>query len=394
MSLLSSSALALFGAEPALPQRLPLGQRNFPSWARYEAAFRDIFARQYYTNHGPLAQTLERRLAEQLKVRHAMCVTTAGIGLALAAQALGLKGKVIVPAFSYVGTAQSLAWANLTPAFCDVSRESGHITAEAVEPLLSDDVTGILGVNLWGSAFDVKGVGSLAERHGLALYIDSSHGFGCEIAGKPIGGFGRLEVISFHAAHILGAAEGAVICTDDDDLAAHVRNIRSNYGSGHPVPVGKTSNGRLSEAQAAIALMNLDDMPELMARNARLYDAYRAHLSDIPGLSIVSPSGVSKTNHESFACRIDVQAFGLTRDALIATLAAENVEARGDRGVGARRHEVAAAGHPLPNTRQWSESILELPLGARMDEGVVERIAMRIRLAQHYAADVAAKLGS
>lgn len=394
MSILSSSGLALLGAEPALPRRLPLGQRNLPSWTRYEAAFRDIFARQYYTNHGPLAQALERRLAERLNVRHAMCVTTAGIGLALAAQALGLKGKVIVPAFSFVGTAQSLAWANLEPAFCDVSRDTGHITAETVEPLLSDDVTGILGVNLWGSAFDLEGVTRLAERHGLALYVDSSHGFGCEIGGKPVGGFGRLEVISFHAAHILGAAEGAVMCTDDDDLAAHVRNIRSNYGSGHPVPVGKTSNGRLSEAQAAIALMNLDDMPELMARNARLYDAYGAHLSDIPGLRVVAPSGVSKTNHESLVCRIDANAFGLSRDALIATLAAENVEAGGDHGLGARRHEATAAGAALPNTHDWCESVLRLPLGAQMDEGIVERIAARIRLAQRHAASVAAKLGA
>jgi dTDP-4-amino-4,6-dideoxygalactose transaminase len=382
------------GGEPALSRRLPLGQRNLPSWTRYEDAFRDIFTRQYYTNHGPLAQALEQRLAQRLNVRHAMCVTTVGIGLALAAQALGLKGKVIVPAFSFVGTARSLEWANLEPAFCDVSRETGHITADTVAPLLSDDVTGILGVNLWGSTFDVEGVTRLAERHGVALYIDSSYGFGCEIEGKPIGGFGRLEVISFHAAHILGAAEGAVMCTDDDDLAAHVRNIRSNYGSGHPVPVGKTSNGRLSEAQAAIALMNLDDMPELMARNASLFDAYVAHLSDIPGLRVVAPSGVSTTNHESLVCRIDARVFGLTRDALIATLAAENVEARGDRGLGARRHEAARSGHSLPNTNDWCESVLQLPLGAQMDEGIVERIAARVRLAQRHARDIAAKLGA
>jgi dTDP-4-amino-4,6-dideoxygalactose transaminase len=394
MSTLTPSGLALFGADPVLPRRLPLGQRNFPSWTRYEAAFRDIFARQYYTNHGPLAQALEARLAARLNVRHAMCVTTAGIGLALAAQALGLKGKVVVPALSYVGTAQSLAWANVSPAFCDVSRDTGHITIDTVTPLLSQDVTGILGVNLWGSAFDVDGIAKLADSRGIPLYIDSSHGFGCEIAGKPIGGFGRLEVISFHAAHILGAAEGAVMCTDDDDLAAHVRNIRSNYGSGRPVPVGKTSNGRLSEAQAAIALMNLDDMPELMARNERLYETYGTHLSDIPGLRVVAPAGVNRSNHETLVCRIDAQAFGLTRDALIAALAPENIEARGDHGLGVQCHAALATGHALGNTQHWCESVLQLPLGAGMDEQIVERIAERIRVVQRHAGDIAAKLGA
>ena len=205
------------------------------------------------------------------------------------------------------------------------------------------------GVNLRGSATDVEGVSRLAKQRGIPLYIDSSHGFACEIAGKPIGGFGRLEVISFPAAHILGAAEGAVMCTDDDDLAAHVRNIRSNYGSGRPVPVGKTSNGRLSEAQAAIALMNLDDMPELMARNKRLFDTYGAHLSDIPGLSVdhsvrrKRKQRITKPSSAVSTCK----QFGLTRDALIATLSAENVEARGDRGLGGAPGEAPAFGRSV-----------------------------------------------
>jgi dTDP-4-amino-4,6-dideoxygalactose transaminase len=390
----SSNGLALFGAEPALPQRLPFGQRNFPSWERYESAFRDIFARQYYTNHGPLAQALEARLAERLQVRHAMCVTTATIGLALAAQALGLKGKVIVPALSYVQTARSLAWAGVEPLLCDVSSDSGHLTPECVEAHLAEGVTGILAANLWGGAADVEGLQRLAERRGLTLYFDSAQAFASEIGGKPIGGFGRLEVISFHSDHILGAAEGAVICTDDDDLAAHVRNIRSNYGMGRPVPVGKTGNGRLSEAQAAIALMNLDDLPALLARNRLLYEAYGTHLSQIPGLELIAPAGVSSSNYQNVVCRIDAKRFGLSRDALIAVLAAENVEALGDRGIGAQRHDATAAGATLSNTARWCESILQLPIGASVDQDTAERIAARIRLAQQHAADIARKLGA
>ncbi|ALP61592.1 DegT/DnrJ/EryC1/StrS family aminotransferase [Paraburkholderia caribensis] len=390
-STFTTGNLAVLGGVPALPQRLALGQHNFPSWDRYEAAFRDIFARQYYTNHGPLAQVLEARLAERLQVRHAMCVTNATIGLALAAQALGLKGKVIVPAFSFVNTAQSLAWADVEVEFCDVSRETGHLSPETVEPLLRDGISGILGVNLWGDATDVEALQALAARHGVALYFDSAQGFGCEISGKPLGGFGRLEVISFHSSQILGSTEGAVICTDDDDLAAHIRNIRSNYGMGRPVPVGKTGNGRLSEAQAAIALMNLDDLPELIARNRRVFNAYEALLRDVPGLRLRKPEQVSASNFQNVVYEMDASAFGLSRNALIEVLRAENIEAAGDRGLGARR---GAASVVLPNTGYWCDSILQLPTGAQADEAVVERIATVIRTAQCHSARIAAILGA
>jgi dTDP-4-amino-4,6-dideoxygalactose transaminase len=389
-----SNDLAVFGAEPALPRRLPLGQQNFPDWQRYEAAFRDIFKRQYYTNHGPLAQALEARLAEHLHVGHAICVTTATIGLALAAQALGVKGKVVVPALSYVQTAQSLAWAGVKPEFCDVCPETGHLTPRSVEAHLHDGVTGILAANLWGGAADIEGLRQLAERRGIALYFDSAHAFSCEIGGQPVGGFGRLEVISFHSSHILGAAEGAVICTNDDDLAAHVRNIRSNYGMGRRVPVGKTANGRLSEAQAAIGLMNLDDLPELLARNRRLYETYRECLADIPGLQLVAPAGVSASNHQNVVCRIDAERFGLSRDALISVLDAENVEALGDRGLGAYMRSASRPAAALRNTEDWLASVLHLPIGAQVDVSAIERIAARIRFAGRHAADVARKLGA
>jgi dTDP-4-amino-4,6-dideoxygalactose transaminase len=388
------SGLAVFGGTPALKRRVPLGQQNFPNWDRYEAAMRDIFERQYYTNHGPLAQKLEARLAERLDVSHAILVTNASIALALAAQALGLTGKVVVPAFSFVGTAQSLDWSNARPAYCDVCERTGHVTAELIEPHLMADVTAILAVNLWGGAADVAGLSTLAERREIQLYFDSAHSFASEIGGKPIGSFGRLEVISLHASQMLSTTEGAVLCTNDDDLAAHVRNIRSNYGMGRVVPVGKTGNGRMSEAQAAVGLMNLDDLPDLIARNGRLWDAYRAQLEGIAGLTLIEPAGVSSSNRQNLVVRIDAARFGMTRDSLLKLLSAENVEAVGDRGLGVKRHEAAAAGVELPATHAWCDSIMQLPIGAQVDGNAVEVISERIRFAQKHAADIEAKLGA
>ena len=112
--------LAVLGGAPALAKPLPVGQLHFPAWSAYETAMRELFERQYYTNHGPLVQRFEAALRERLSVRHVVCVTNATIGLMMAVDALDLSGKVIVPAFTFIATVQAMSWAGLEPVFCDV----------------------------------------------------------------------------------------------------------------------------------------------------------------------------------------------------------------------------------------------------------------------------------
>jgi dTDP-4-amino-4,6-dideoxygalactose transaminase len=389
-------SLAIFGATPLLDAPIAKGQGFFPSWAQYETMFRDIFARQYYTNHGPLAQELERRLAGQLNVRHAMCVTNEFIGLAMAGQALGVRGNVVVPAHSFVGTSQSLDWTGGRPLFCDVDRETGMMTIEHVAPLLSrQPVSAILAVNPWGDACDVHGLQELADQYGIPLYLDSAHGFGCAIAGRPVGSFGAIEVISFHSDDILGACEGGVICTQNDEVAAQVRNMRSNYGMGPPVPVIKTGNGRMSEAQAAVALFNLDHYSEYQRRNERMFGMFRTGLAGIPGLEVRVLSGVSHSNYQNLICLTNEAAFGLSRDDLWRILRAENLLA--GRGFYPPMHQsfpaspVFPAGS-LPHTERYCARTIELPMNHALTELDVARLIDLLGSIQHNAGAVRHRL--
>ena len=365
-------SLAIFGATPLFDHPIPKGQRFFPAWAQYEAMFRDIFERQYYTNHGPLAQELERRLGERLSVRHAMCVTNEFIGLALAGQALGVRGNVVVPAHAFIATPQSLSWTDARPLFCDVAAETGMMTAELVAPLLSrEPVSAILAVNPWGDACDVQGLQTLADQYGIPLYLDSANGFGCAISGRPVGSFGAIEVISFHSDNILGACEGGVICTQSDELAARIRNMRSNYGMGPPVPVIKTGNGRMSEAQAAVALFNLDHYPEYQKRNERLFGMFRTGLAGIPGLEVRVPSGVSESNYQNLICLVDEATLGVRRDDLWQILRAENLLA--GRGFYPALHQASPAAwaspaNGLPHTEGYCARTIEFPMNHALAE--------------------------
>ena len=391
-----SEVFALFGAAPALDRPVPVGQLYFPDWDRYEAAMRDIFEREYYTNHGPLAQRLEARLAERLKVKHVVCVTNATIGLIMACEALELTGKVILPSFTFIATPQALSWAGLTPVFCDVDPDSHQVSAELIEPLIDTEVSAILAVNLWGDACPAVPLQALADRHGIPLFFDSAHSMGCEIGGVPVGNFGAMEVFSFHATKAFSSAEGGCITTNDDALAARLRNIRSSYGAGPAVSVAKTSNGRMSEAQAAIGLLNLDTFDAALARNHAIFERYRAAIAAIPGASLHVPRHVNATNHQYVVCEIDEPAFGLSRDALLGLLKAENVIARRYFYPGSHRSvpyvdELPQFVDALLHTDLLNSRLIQLPSGALVTDADVDGMCDRIAAAHRHAAAIKAR---
>lgn len=381
---------ALLGGKPTFNKPVPVGQLYFPEWERYEKAMRGIFERRYYTNQGPLVQELEQRLENYLEVKHVICVTNATIGLMMAAEAMNLSGKVILPSFTFIASAQSLSWVGIESVFCDVNPLTHQIDIDQLDALIDDDVTAIMGVNLWGGACDPVRLEKYAHERDLKLYFDSAHGFGCKVGNTRIANFGSIEVFSFHATKILSATEGGCLCTNDDILAAKLRNIRSSYGAGKAVPVVKTSNGRMSEAQAAIALMSLEDFPENQKKNKMLFDVYQDCLKHIPGIRIVEPAGVTFSNYQYVVCEIDKSLFGLSRDSLIAILKAENVIARryfypaAHRNIGYLDSEGKSI-YSLPVTEHLCSTCIQFPVGAPVDKGTVEIICEIIERSHHHA---------
>lgn len=390
---MKTNSFALFGAKPAFDEPLPIGQLYFSSWERYKAAFWGVFEREYYTNQGPLTQQLEEKLQQFLGVKHAICVSNATIGLMMLPDAMGLSGKVILPSFTFAASVQSLTWAGLKPVFCDINLDTHQIALDQLDELIDEDVSAIMGVNLWGGACGPKELAEISRAKGIQLYFDSAHAFGCTIDGVRIGNFGRAEVFSFHATKILSATEGGCICTNDDELAARLRNIRSSYGAGKLVNVVKSANGRMSEAQAAIALMSLEDFPENQKNNEALYRLYETRLSGIPGLHLVKPTGVSFSNYQYLVCRVDESEFGLSRDLLIDILKAENVAARRYFYPGLHRTIPYAQEFPqyldcLPNTDSLCASCIQLPIGALVSAQNIEHICNILIRAHQASAEI------
>jgi dTDP-4-amino-4,6-dideoxygalactose transaminase len=374
-------SLAVFGAKPRFSEPLPVGQFYWPEWDGYERAARGIFSRRYYTAQrfaGSLVAEFQERLQAFLGVKHAIAVRNATNGLMIATYSLGLRGKVIVPSWTFIATIQSLQWSNCQPVFCDIDPESQQVSVASVRRLLEGgEIKGILGVHLWGNASPVDELEMLAEEFGIVAYYDAAQAFGCRVNNGAIGAFGRAEVFSFHAANILSTAEGGCITTNDDALASKLRAMRGDHVAATGVEM-QSATARMSEIQAAIGLMMLDDFERNRQNNEEQHRSYEKRLSATPGIRILKRCGVTRSNFQHLVGVLDSAEFGLTRDELLAVLAAENVAA--ERQFYPSSHAVSPFSDitldpgQLSNTESAARSTFQLPIGSRVTADSIERI--------------------
>lgn len=386
----SLSDLAIFGGPRLFPELLPVGQIYPPDWERFRELTGGVFSGR---NLG-LARKLEDELAELLRARNVVAVTNATVGLALAAVSLGLKGKVILPSFTFAATAQAMSWVGLEPVFCDINPQTHAIDAERVLPSLKKyDVAAILGVHLWGNACAIEEVEAAAKAYGAKVFYDAAHALGCTHGGTPIGNFGACEVFSFHATKVLNAAEGGCVVTNDDALAKLIREMSSPYGRRVNPLLPLVADARFSEFQAAFGLLSLENLAKNCEINREKLETYRDKLADTPGLKLMSPARGEKHNYQYVTFEVDKAEFGLSRDRLTRVLAAENI--------GARRYFVPGLHKSppyneqtvvLPHTEALCEKVFQFPSGAKAGLREVEKICALTRFIHENAANINRKL--
>lgn len=378
--------LAILGGSPAFPAPLHVGRPNLADRARFMARMNEVLDRNWLTNNGPFVREFEQRVANHLGVKHCIAVCNATIGLELAIRASGLRGEVIVPSYTFIATAHALQWQEITPVFADIDASSHTLDPARIERHITPRTTGIIGTHLWGQPCDVAPLTEIAQRRGLTLLFDAAHAFGCSHRGRMVGGFGRAEVFSFHATKFLNAFEGGAITTNDDDLATRIR-LMKNFGfKGYDNVIYIGTNGKMTEVSAAMGLTNFEHLHELVATNRRNHEAYAAALADLPGVRLRSYASDDQRNYQYVVVEIDESVTGLSRDALVQTLHAENVLARKYFWPGCHRMEPYVSYYPhagllLPDTEAVAARVMVLPTGIAVSPAEIATICGIIRQA-------------
>lgn len=386
-------SLAIFGGTPAFTNALHVGQPNIGNRQKFAERVDDILDRRWLTNGGSYVTEFEQRIAETVDVAHCVAMCNATVGLEIAIRALGLKGEVIIPSFTFVATAHALQWQEITPVFCDIDPETHSLDPKRVEELITPQTTGIIGVHLWGRPCDIDSLARIAARRGLKLLFDSAHAFGCSSHGRMIGSFGDAEVFSFHATKFLNSLEGGAVTTNDPDLAQKLRLMR-NFGF---TTYDKTDsigvNGKMNEVSAAMGLTNMESIAEFIAINRSHYKQYKEELAGLDGVSFVSYDENERSNYQYVVLNIDESKTGVAREQLMAILHAENVLARRYFYPGCHRMEPYRTLYPdahlfLPQTENVAGRVLTLPTGQGVTSEIVSSVCAIIRLVLENATEV------
>lgn len=393
----SDRPLAVFGGAPRFATPRHVGRPNIGDRAALMARLERMLDDRWFSNGGPLMSEFEERLQQLTGARNAVAVVNATVGLEIVARAAGLTGEVLVPSFTFVATAHALRWIGLDPVFCDVDPLTFTIDPVDAERRITPRTSAILGVHVWGRPCAVEAIDAFAGRHGLQVMYDAAHALGCSLDGRPVGTFGRAEVFSFHATKFVNAFEGGAITTDDDDLAERCRLLRNFGFVDYDQTAGVGTNGKMTEASAAMGLTSLEAIDALMAVNRAHADRYDRGLADVPGVTFLAYRPLEASNAQYAVIRIDAATAGLTRDELQRVLAAEGVLARRYFYPGCHRLEPYRTEHPdlvLPVTDRAADEVLSLPTGTAMSAEDVEVVVSIVRGAIAQAPRVRAALAA
>jgi dTDP-4-amino-4,6-dideoxygalactose transaminase len=366
------------------PKNYHVGRPNVGDRQRFLRRVNEILDRRWLSNNGPVVQEFEREVAEVLGVKHALAMCNATAAIEIAARALGMKGEVILPSYTFVATAHALQWQGITPVFCDIDPTTHNIDPKKIERLITPRTTGIIGVHVWGRGCDTEAIEAIASRHKLKVMYDASHAFGCTHQERMIGSFGECEVFSFHATKFINCLEGGVVATNNDKLA-HQMRMMTNFGfTGFDRVEYLGINGKMNEISAAMGLTNLEAMEEILKANQRNYQAYREHLKGIPGISLLAYDPREKNNFQYVVVEVDPARCRKSRDEIVDALHAENVIARKYFWPGCHKMEpyrtlYPNAGKQLPATEQVAKNVFILPTGQAIRVSDIKRICKIIK---------------
>jgi len=249
---------------------------------------------------GPRTQEFEEAFAAQLGTRHAVALSscTAALHLAYLAAGVGPGDEVVVPSYTFVATAAAVRHCGATPVFADIlGAEDLSVDPDDVRRRISPRTKAVACVHLAGHPAPVDRLAELCAEHGLALIEDAAHAPSATLNGRRLGTWGLAGAFSMFSNKLLSVGEGGVLATDDDDVAATARSLRSHAmssgtwerhgGRADTYDVLDTGfNYRIDEPRSALALSRLERLEDDVDAHRRLTRAYRERLAGHPGLTV------------------------------------------------------------------------------------------------------------
>jgi len=252
-----------------------------PPRGEYEAYIAKIWDNNWLTNNGPFLVELEEQLKAYLRVDHLMMMTNGTITLQALLKTIPRKGKILTTPFSFIATCSAILWEGFTPVFVDIDPLTFNADPKLAEQYIDEETVGILITHCFGVPCDVKGWDVISKKHNLPLIYDAAHAFGVKVGNESVLNFGNASSLSFHATKLFHTIEGGAVVTSSQVLDREIL-LRRNFGHDGPDQFSEVGiNGKNSEMHAAMGLVNLKYIDEILASRKEQYQYYVHNLKQV-----------------------------------------------------------------------------------------------------------------
>ena len=232
----------------------------------------------------------EKNFADYFSMKYAVAVSSATAGLHLSLLALNIKklDEIIVPAKTFISTANAALYCNAKPIFSDVNENSFQIEPDEIEKMITKKTKAIIPVHLGGNVCDMSKIKKIAKKNNLFIIEDAAHAHGSTYDGKFAGTLGDMGVFSFYPDKIMGSSDGGIIVTNNKNFYKKLlllRNVgRKSIGQYNYTEIGY--NYRMNEIQAIIADEQLRLLPSMIKRRREIASLYNDEFNKLPNIQI------------------------------------------------------------------------------------------------------------
>ena len=319
---------------------------------------------------GPEVAELEDKLAAYCGTKHCIGVAngTDALQIALMALGVGAGDEVITPGFTYIATAETVALLGAKPVYVDIVEQTYNLDPAKLEAAITPRTKAIVPVSLYGQCADFDAVNAIAARHNLPVIEDAAQSFGASYKGRKSGSLTTVSCTSFFPSKPLGCyGDGGAVFTDDDNLAAVIRQI-ARHGQDrryHHIRVGV--NSRLDTLQAAILLPKLAILEEEIGLRGRVAEVYAQEL-DKAGIAAPFIESHNISAYAQYTVRVK------NRDAVQTALKAAGIPTAVHYPIPLNKQPAVASDAVLPVGDLVSEEVLSLPMHPYMTEEQVRQV--------------------
>ncbi len=352
-----------------------------------------------WLTQGPKVVEFEQAFATRHQVKHAIATSncTTALHLLLTAAGVGPGDEVIVPAFTWISTANVVLYCGAKPVFVDIDRATYTLDASQVASKITERTKAIIPVHLFGLCADMDALAAAAP--GIALFEDAACAVGAVYKGRSAGSLGLAAAFSFHPRKTITTGEGGMITTNDDQIADMVKMLR-NHGASvseeqrhlGPKPYILPDfnllgfNYRMTDLQGAVGLVQLSKLEQFLVERQQWAALYEEAFADIPWLRTPrTPEGL-RHGWQAYVCYVDEQQAPMPRNALMEYLQAKGISTRpGTHAVhqlNYYRRQFGLQPADYPASRDCDAYSIALPLHNRMSAEDIHYVVQSIRECQ------------